>query len=138
MKRLWLLFSQAVTVMLAAWFVVGTLKPQWVDRFSVRPGLTLLEASVPAGVVAPGSFSPAARKAAPAVVSINTLKASERNRKMADPWFRFFFGDEDGEPQAGLGSGVIVSPEGYILTNNHVIEGADEIEVILKIGRAHV
>ena len=40
MKRLWLLFSQAVTVMLAAWFVVGTLKPQWVERFSVRPGLT--------------------------------------------------------------------------------------------------
>jgi Do/DeqQ family serine protease len=65
------------------------------------------------------------------VVSINTLKASVRNPKTADPWFRFFFGDEDGEPQAGLGSGVIVSPKGYILTNNHVIEGADEIEVIL-------
>ncbi|MFN7198020.1 MAG: S1C family serine protease, partial [Hylemonella sp.] len=50
-------------------------------------------------------------------------------------WFRFFFGDQDNEPQVGLGSGVIVSPNGYILTNNHVIEGADEIEVILNDGR---
>ena len=63
MKRLWLLFSQAVTVMLAAWFVVGTLKPQWIDRFTARPGLTLLESTAPAGPVAPGSLSPAARKA---------------------------------------------------------------------------
>ena len=131
MKRLWLLFAQAVTVMLAVWFVVATLQPHWLDRVVARPGLTLLESSAPAGAVAPGSLSPAARKAAPAVVSINTLKAGDRHPKSADPWFRFFFGDEEGQPQAGLGSGVIVSPEGYILTNNHVIEGADEIEVIL-------
>ena len=131
MKRLWLLFAQAVTVMLAVWFVVATLKPHWLDRVVARPGLTLLESSAPVGAVAPGSLSPAARKAAPAVVSINTLKAGDRHPKSADPWFRFFFGDEEGQPQAGLGSGVIVSPEGYILTNNHVIEGADEIEVIL-------
>jgi Do/DeqQ family serine protease len=131
MKRLWLLFAQAVTVMLAVWFVVATLKPMWLDRVVARPGLTLLESSAPVGAVAPGSLSPAARKAAPAVVSINTLKAGDRHPKSADPWFRFFFGDEEGQPQAGLGSGVIVSPEGYILTNNHVIEGADEIEVIL-------
>ena len=54
----------------------------------------------------------------------------------ADPWFRFFFGDQaQSQPQTGLGSGVIVSPAGYVLTNNHVIEEADEIEVILNDGR---
>ena len=131
MKRLWLLFSQAVTVALAVWFVVGTLKPHWLDRYAARPGMTLFESSAPTLPVAPGSLSPAARQASPAVVSINTLKVSERNPQARDPWFRFFFGEGDTSPQAGLGSGVIVSPEGYILTNNHVIEGADEIEVIL-------
>ena len=131
MKRLWLLFSQAVTVVLAVWFVLGTLKPHWLDRLAPRPGMTLLESTAPVGPVAPGSLSPAARAASPAVVSINTLKVGERHPQASDPWFRFFFGDPDSAPQAGLGSGVIVSPEGYILTNNHVIEGANEIEVIL-------
>ena len=131
MKRLWLLFSQAVTVVLAVWFVLATLQPHWLGRLTPRPGMTLLESTAPVGPVVPGSLSPAARAASPAVVSINTLKASERHPQAADPWFRFFFGDPDSAPQAGLGSGVIVSPEGYILTNNHVIEGASEIEVML-------
>jgi Do/DeqQ family serine protease len=131
MKRLWLLFSQAVTVLLAAWFVVITLKPQWLDRWSSRPALTLQEVAMGSAELAPGSLSPAARKASPAVVSINTHKSGNRNPQSQEPWFRFFFGEGDNEPQTGLGSGVIVSPEGYILTNNHVIEGADEIDVTL-------
>jgi Do/DeqQ family serine protease len=70
------------------------------------------------------------------VVSIATTQAAAKNPQSNDPWFRFFYGDrEDDTPQAGLGSGVIVSPEGYILTNNHVIEGADEIEVTLSDSR---
>ena len=78
----------------------------------------------------------------PAVVNIFTSKKVEkRNGKTPqpnDPWFKFFFGDpvpERQEPFSSLGSGVIVSSEGIILTNHHVIEGADQIEVALADGR---
>ncbi len=137
MKRYWLLFSQVVTVLLAMWFVLATLKPEWLNRSVSVSGVTLFEApSVAAGTVMPGSLSPAAKRAAPAVVSISIKQASTKNPHQNDPWFRFFYGDrEDDDPQGGLGSGVIVSPEGYILTNFHVIEGAQEIEVTLSDSR---
>ena len=137
MKRYWLLFSQVVTVLLAVWFVLVTLKPEWVNRRPSLQGVTLLEApSNHAGAVMPGSLSPAAKRAAPAVVSIATTQARTAHPLSQDPWFRFFYGDrEDDSPQMGLGSGVIVSPEGYILTNNHVVEGAQEIEVTLSDSR---
>ncbi|MEZ5704023.1 MAG: Do family serine endopeptidase [Burkholderiaceae bacterium] len=137
MKRLWLVFAQSVTILLAAFFVVATLKPEWLNR---RPVMTAVVPVVEVPEGAPGSavnsFSAAARIASPAVVSINTSKAPETGQAGSDPWFRFFFGDQgQSQPQAGLGSGVIVSPAGYILTNNHVIEEADEIEVLLNDGR---
>ncbi len=136
MKRYWLLFSQAVTVLLAAYFIVATLKPSWVMQPGETPTVALFQApSDRTAAPPPGSFRLAAQKASAAVVSINTSKAARRNPHSNDPWFRFFFGDQDNEPQVGLGSGVIVSPTGYILTNNHVIEGADEIEVILNDSR---
>ncbi|MDP2417455.1 MAG: trypsin-like peptidase domain-containing protein [Hydrogenophaga sp.] len=143
MKRLWLVFAQSVTVLLAAFFVIATLKPQWLDR---RPNLSTV---VPVfqsaastsleGSVSTSGFSGAARVASPAVVSINTSKAAVNNIHSGDPWFRFFFGDQlQTQPQTGLGSGVIVSPAGYILTNNHVIEEADEIQVVLNDGRKSI
>ncbi|MDP2818201.1 MAG: trypsin-like peptidase domain-containing protein [Polaromonas sp.] len=136
MRKFWLLFSQTVTVLLAAYFVVATLQPQWVNRQALGNAISVIEAPAgPDGSAAPaGSFAAAAKAASAAVVSINTSKAAARNPNMNDPWFRFFFGDQGGqnEPQVGLGSGVIVSPSGYILTNNHVVEGADDIEVILN------
>lgn len=92
--------------------------------------------AAPATAEGASSFRSAARAASPAVVSINTSKAVVSGAQSADPWFRFFFGDQaQSQPQTGLGSGVIVSPAGYVLTNNHVIEEADEIEVILNDGR---
>ena len=137
MKRFWLFFSQAVTVFLAAYFVVATLKPDWLGATRSKvAGISVIEApAVSSGAAPVGSFRSAAQRASAAVVSINIIKAAVKNPQSEDPWFKFFFGDRGNEPQAGLGSGVIVSPEGYILTNNHVVEGADEIEVILNDSR---
>ena len=136
MHRLWLLFSQTITVFLAAYFVVLTLKPQWLHQgVSITNQVQLLEApELSASVVPTGSFRQAAQKASAAVVSINSSKAGV-NPNANDPWFRFFYGEQGNEPQASMGSGVIVSASGYILTNNHVVEGATEIEVFLNDGR---
>jgi len=136
MKRLWLIFSQSITILLAAYFVVMTLKPQWLNRPTGSSGtVALLEAPSNTAEISPGSMRAAAQKASAAVVSINTSKAARRGPNSNDPWFRFFYGDQGNEAQGGLGSGVIVSASGYILTNNHVVEEADEIEVILNDSR---
>lgn len=144
MRKFWLLFSQSVTVILAVYFVVATLKPDWIGRDGfVRSGnIGLVQApsnrDSTAPTPEPGSLAAAAKKASAAVVSINTSQKLRTNPRFNDPWFRFFFGDQLGEQQTeqtGLGSGVIVSSEGYILTNNHVIAGADAIEVVLNDSR---
>ena len=137
MRRHWLLFSQTVTVLLAAWFIVATLQPQWLSGVRAgASGITLLQTSGDGSAHRPaGSLSGAAQKASPAVVSINTSQHRSKNPNAQDPWFRFFYGEQDDDAPAGLGSGVIVSPEGHILTNNHVIEDADDIEVVLADGR---
>ena len=147
MRKTWLLFSQAVTVAVALLFVVATLKPEWIRRGNNAVALPsvvtistapTLPASSAVGV-AVVSYSAAARQASPAVVSITASKAPPRSLRNDDPVSRFFFGERSqrlqSEPQVGLGSGVIVSGEGYLLTNNHVIDGADDIEVMLPDGR---
>jgi len=142
MRRLWLLFAQTVTVGLALWFIVASLKPEWLGDLSGRPQLD--STKVPIQEVEGNghqlnSYRAAAQRAMPAVVNIFTTKGSQRapHPLSNDPLFRRFFGDIPGqeERQFSLGSGVIVSAEGYILTNNHVIEAADEIEVALADGR---
>lgn len=147
MRKTWLLFSQATTVALAVLFVVSTLKPQWLLRRSGMPVpnvVTIVSApSLPLPAALQGgavtSYSAAARRASPSVVSITASKAPASNLRGEDPLQQFFFGNRlpnrQGAPQIGLGSGVIVSADGYLLTNNHVIDGADDIEVLLTDGR---
>ena len=143
MRKLWLVLSQAVTVALAVLFVVNTLKPQWLASTpaAVQPEVVAIRTAPPPGTsvvpLSAGSLSAAVRRAAPAVVSVSAVKAAGRNNPHdRDPWYRYFFGDRaQGEMQRGVGSGVIVSTQGYLLTNNHVVEGANEIEVGLNDGR---
>jgi serine protease DegQ len=98
----------------------------------------LSDTAVPLPPRAAGSsYAPAAQRASPAVVSVITSKSQAAlGPHSGDPWFRYFFGD-GGEPEAqsGIGSGVIVSAEGYVLTNNHVVDRMDDIEVVLSDGR---
>jgi Do/DeqQ family serine protease len=140
MHKFWLVFAQTATICLAVLFVVSTLRPDlitWNTRGNV---VAVKEPPVEAPAHAAASFRDAARQAMPAVVNIFTSQEVKRPRHpfMDDPLFRYFFGDQnDPGPQRreGLGSGVIVGEEGYILTNHHVVESVDQIEVALADAR---
>ena len=143
MRKIWLLFAQAVTITLAALFVVSLVKPDWLAwrthvvevRESAPPGPAVAPALNPRAL----SFSDAAKKAIPSVVNISaTRQVRRRSPLIDDPAFQRFFGERFSLPpetQLSLGSGVIVSREGYILTNDHVVEGVTEIQVTLHDGR---
>ncbi len=142
MNRLWLIFAQTVTIAVAVLFVVTTLKPTWLPT---QPAVIALQEAAPNAEDdkrSLGSYREAARAALPSVVHIYTTQQIKQPRHplFDDPIFRHFFGERpEGQPQrnSGLGSGVIVSPNGYILTNFHVVEAADDIQVSLNDGTTH-
>ncbi len=141
MRKFWLLFAQATTVGLAILFVINTLKPGLLSS-AARNGIVTLHENINTSTsqIPTAGFSAAARKVMPTVVNIFTSTEIKKPRHplMDDPRFHFFFGEEfDNSPQRGsnLGSGVIISHDGYILTNHHVVEAADQIEVALADGR---
>lgn len=139
-------FLQAATVGIVAAFLLLLFRPDWLERQTpvvevqqVAPH-TLTDLSRHAGN-GPVSYADAVEPAAKAVVNVYTAKVITRKRHplLDDPLFKQFFGNQLGPRkrlQTSLGSGVIVSKQGYVLTNNHVITGADEIQVLLQDGRS--
>ena len=147
-RKLITFLMQAVTVGIIAAVTLVAFKPELLRE--ERPVVQFREA-IPPSIAPPAqgpvSYADAVARAAPAVVNIHTTKrvAGQQHPFLDDPLFRRFFGERPGSTQerqeSSLGSGVIVSPQGYVLTNNHVIEGADEILVALKdghVGKARV
>jgi serine protease DegQ len=145
MKKLWLIFAQTVTISLAVVFVAQIFYPKF-----IHSNIQYIEDNLtknPQPKNSAGSYSDAAKKAMPSVVNIFTSKKNSNNphqQFLDDPLLKHFFGDQSDEQsqrETSLGSGVIVNENGLILTNQHVIESADEIQVALEDGRtvkAHV
>ena len=140
LRKVWLVFAQALAIGLAGVFIVSWFAP---DVVRVSPSVvTVMQAGTAndGPAASPASYSGAARKAIPSVVNIYTSKALPARRRSPDEQaLRRFYGEQFDDEQGrsnSLGSGVIVSADGYILTNNHVVEGADEIAVLLAGGRS--
>lgn len=141
MQRIWLIFAQSVTACLGLLFVLRLFNPHLLEE---QEPIIIKQVQSSAIVNGKSSYSSAVKKALPSVVNIFTtskkIAPNPHEQFKDDPLFKHFFGDqsdnnEDDQPESSLGSGVIVSEQGLILTNDHVVASADEIEIALADGR---
>ncbi len=152
MRRLWVIFAEFVTITLAIVFVVTLIRPDWNPwRKNV---VEIRESSLPGGLLnvtnansVRTTYADAAKKAMISVVNVSSsrdVRLPKGHPLLGDPLFRRFFqtpdddGDADLDKQAGLGSGVIVNADdkgGYVLTNDHVVNGASTIQISFADGR---
>jgi len=143
-RKLMVFIAQAIVAGLALAFLVTLFWPAVLKRVASPETVEVHEVAAPASgpVGGPVSYATAVERAAPAVVSITTAKvvAVQQNPLLNDPFFRQFFGrvpeTTRKRVENSLGSGVIFSSQGHILTNHHVIRGADAIKVFLRDGRS--
>jgi serine protease DegS len=152
-KSLFFILQTIITGLAAAFVYVLLVQPQLlrtdgtVVEVTETPEQEAVSSSAGPGAlngmsVGPASYADAVQRAAPAVVNVHTAKVITRrvHPLLEDPIFQHFFGDRftqsRREVQTSLGSGVLISKQGYVLTNNHVIDGADEIKVLLADGRS--
>ena len=132
LRKLWLITAQILAVVFLGALAGKALVPEG-RLWAALPASPQIGATAPAVPhTASISFSAAAEKAMPSVVNIFTSKDLPGGRGLEDPLLRRFYREQRA---TSLGSGVIVSRDGYVLTNNHVVEGADEIAVMLPGNR---
>ena len=143
MKRIWLIFAQSVTACLGLLFVLRVFYPHLLETGKEAIVINQVASNATPSNTKTG-YSIAAKKAMPSVVNIFTsskvVAPNPNDQFKDDPLYKHFFGEqpdgnEEDQPESSLGSGVIVSDKGLILTNDHVVASADQIEVALADGR---